>query len=362
MHKELTMITLRFVLMGVIGMLAWFIQGAGALENQEQLYAAQVPVASQDQGERQDAFRRALQEVLTKVSGERSLPKHPLITKALSRPEQYVAQFRYSTELDPTTVDTDSPARALLLWAQFDASAVEGLLRDAGISVWGQARPSVLLWLAVEEANGPVVLGADSSEQLTSVLKETAAQRGLPLILPLLDLEDRSRLGESNLWGGFEEDILRASERYRSEAVLVARAYHLLSEQWETRWSLFLAGSSRDWSSRGDMLEPLLQEGMHQAADYVAERFLGTRHSTASNSVELVVGGINSVRDYANILSYLNSLEIVKTVRVARLQGERVWFAVTVRGGTSAMREVLALNRKLMPVGAAEVLEFDLLP
>jgi len=353
---------LRSAFLGLIGMLLWWTQGAVALASEEALYAARVPVVSQDPGERQQAFRRAFEQVLTKVSGERALPNHPVITEALSRPERYVAQFRYYSELDPATGHDDSPTPAFRLWVQFDAAAVDVLLRDANVAVWGQARPSVLLWFAVEEANGPVVLGADSSNRLIAVLEDTAAQRGLPLILPLLDLEDRAQLSESNLWGGFEEDIFAASKRYQSEAILVGRAYRLLSDQWETRWKLYLAESSRDWSSRGDALEPLLEEGIHQAAGYIAERFLAADRSTAAVGMDLVVGGIKSLTDYANLLGYLQGLEVVKAVQVKKLQEDRVWFLVTVRGGTSAMRDVLALNRKLIPVGAAQALEFELQP
>lgn len=357
------MCCLRSVLVGLgSAVLLWSTQGACAFESPQDLYAASVPVATHDQGERQKAFRRAFEQVLTKVSGKRTLPKHPVVTQALSRPARYVAQFRYYSELEPTTGYGEPPTRALQLWTQFDAAAVDALLRDANVPVWGKARPSVLLWFALEEAIGPVVLGADGSNRLTAILEDVAAQRGLPLILPLLDLEDRARLSESNLWGGFEEDILAASRRYQSEAVLVGRAYRLLSNQWETRWSLFLAGTSRDWSSRGDAIEPLLEEGIHQAAGYIAKRFLAVGNSTAADGMALVVGGINSLRDYANILSYLQTLEVVKTVQVEKLQGDRVWFLVNVRGGASAMRDVLALNRKLIPVGAAEALEFELQP
>ncbi len=355
----------RRTVLGLCGaMLFWFTPGAVAVEGQGDLYAATIPVASQDQGERQQAFRRAFEQVLIKASGNRTTPGHPVITKALAQPERYVAQFRYLGELEPSARYGESPTRALRLWTRFDAAAVRVLLRDANVPAWGQVRPSVLLWFALEQANGPVVFGADSSSRLTAVLEDAAAQRGLPLILPLLDLEDRSRLSASNLWAGFEEDILAASRRYQSEAVLVARAYHSLSGQWEARWRLFLAGSSsRDWSARGAALEPLLEEGVHQAAGYIAERFLAVSRSTGADGIELVVGGINTLSDYAHILSYLEALEVVSSVQVEKLQGDQVWFLVMARGGIAAMRDALALNRKLIPVGAAtEALEFELQP
>lgn len=356
---------LRWWLLGLsAAVLLWGLPGASALETQQQLYAASVPLANQEQNERQQAFRLAFEQVLTKVSGKRTLPNHPVITEALSRPQQYVAQFRYYSDVEHTVGDGESPTRTLRLWTQFDAEAVEALLRDANIAVWGQARPSVLLWFALEEANGTLVLGADSSgsNRLTAVLEDTAAERGLPLILPLLDLEDRARLSESNLWGGFKDDILAASRRYQSEVVLVGRAYHLLSNQWETRWSMYWAGSSHGWSSRGEALEPLLEEGIHQAAEYITQRFLAPSGATATDGVQLVVGGIHSLADYANTLRYLTALEVTDSIQVAKLQGDRIWFLVNARGGAAVIRDLLALNRKLVPLGAGDVLEFELQP
>ena len=329
------------------------------------LYAAQVAVANQDQNERQRGFQLALEQVLVKVSGERALVKRPSIAQALAQPERYVAQFRYRTEIAPAAALGAPPERTLVLWTEFDGPAIDTLLREAGLPVWSRVRPSVLLWFAVERANGPVVLGADNAGDLAKVLKvlrETATQRGLPLILPLLDLEDQSRLSESDLWGGFEEDILKASERYQSEAVLVGKAYRLLTGLWETHWKLLLGGASRGWSLRGEALEPLLEQGIHQAADVLAERFAAAGGPTELNTIELMVGGIHSLDDYASTLAYLQALDPVQAVRVSRVEGDRVWFVVDARGGRAAVREVIALGRKLVPLGVGELLEFELRP
>lgn len=352
----------RGAVLGFVLLLLGCTPSAAAVGKQVELYAARVPVVSQQQDERQEAFRQAFLQVLVKVTGERTLPQHPTLIEALSRPERYVAEFGYATELGATPDEGGAPPRQLLLWTQFDAAAVDALLRDANIPAWTRTRPSVLLWFAVEEANGPVVLGADSGHRLTALLEETAAQRGLHLILPLRDLEDRARLSESKLWGGFEEDILAASKRYQSDAVLVGRAYPLLADQWETRWSLLLGGSARDWSARGPALEPLVADGVHQAAGYIAERFRTRYSSTAAESMELVVGGVNSLADYASLIGYLETLPIVQAVQVEKLQGDRIWLLVKARGGAATLRDALALNRRLVAAGVAPGLEFELQP
>jgi hypothetical protein len=45
-----------------------------------------------------------------------------------------------------------------------------------------------------------------------------------------MDLEDRSQLRTSDVWAGFEDNLRRAAQRYRSEGVLLGRVYERLPD------------------------------------------------------------------------------------------------------------------------------------
>ena len=240
----------------------------GAAEGAEVfgLYEAKVPVSSKDGKERDSAFSTALLLVVTKVSGERNPASNAVIAAAMHEPGRFVQQFQY-LQAEAGSVIGEG-LLDLSLWARFDARVVDGLVRDAGLPVWGRIRPAILTWLAIEQDARRELLGTDDVSGLAEVLYNSASQRGLSLILPLLDLEDRTRIGPSDVWAGFWDAVDEASARYQSESQLTVRAYPVLPTLWEARWRLSLSDGAHEWVGQADIVEILLEDGVHEARRY----------------------------------------------------------------------------------------------
>ena len=135
------------------------------------LYEAQVPVASQDAAERSKGLREAFRKVIMKASGQSSFYSDQ--ADVLSRARDHVEQFGYrSREQDGK--------RQLLLWARFNPEGVRRAVRDAGLPVWPEERPSTLVWLAIEEGDDRMILAGDSEHVAQKTLNEIARERGLP--------------------------------------------------------------------------------------------------------------------------------------------------------------------------------------
>lgn len=366
---------------------------AGAVEVYG-LYEAEVAVADKSTPERDRALGRLLLMVATKVSGQRDVAENPVLAQAAEHPGAYVQQFRYRAaaagpapapesylESDPETESETEPesepesgsrpqaqaSSGLLLWARFDPRAVGELLRRAELPVWGRIRPSLLVWLAVERDDGRELVGADDAGPLLAALERAAARRGLPLVLPLLDLEDRVRLRVSDVWAGFDEAILEASQRYQSKAVLVGRIYRSVPTMWEARWRLFMGDAVQEWSTEGSAAALALEAGIHRATDALVARFARPTGESDASDVALVVRGVRSLEDYARTLAYLQSLELADAVRVTRVQGDEVSFRLRARGGEQALTQLISFSRTLAPTQqlageAARALEFRLLP
>ena len=318
------------------------------------LYQASVEVEAKDPASRSAAFAQGLVEVATKVSGMREPQTSSTFADALRRAGDYVQQFRY--EPDPA----DPEGVGLLLWITFDAEAVDSLLRRAQLPVWGHTRPSVVVWVAVQSARARRLLGAD--DEIADRLRTAAMRRGVDLVLPLLDLEDRSRVASTDVWGGFSDKVARASQRYQSDTVLVGRAYQAVPQAWESRWELLSQGKSHTWTTRGGGLEQVLEEGIGQTADFLARRFAQAPHSLGTGPVVLAVHGVRTLEDYARTLEYLRTLAPVQEVFVSNVEAERISFAITASGGRSALEQVIALGRTLNRIGNAYALEFELQP
>ena len=326
------------------------------------LYEAEVAVSSKEESERNQALGAVLRNVLVKVTGERNPQSHPGVVQAMSRPSRLVEQYRYTSRATETLDESDAGAEVLLLWARFDSRAVDGLIRETGLPSWGKTRPSMLMWLAVEHQSGRSLVGADDSPTITNVLYQAADRRGLPFVVPLMDLVDRSVIGVSDVWAGFPDTIMQASDRYRADTVLLARVYQPNAAEWEARWRLFLDGAPYDWTLRNENLDVMLVEGVNRAADVVAGRFAQAPGGVSEGIVEISVDEIRTLGDYARALVYLQSLDGVTRVDVNGAAGNQVLFSLAIRGGSSAFTQVVELGRTLVSMGAGEGKHFRLLP
>ena len=105
----------------------------------------------------------------------------PRVAEHLVNPGAYVQQTGYTEQG--------------LLLVGFDTNALRTWLLARGLSVWGDDRPAVMLWLAVDlEGGNRSIVGADDESGVQSALVSVAAERGLPLQLPLLDAQDLARV------------------------------------------------------------------------------------------------------------------------------------------------------------------------
>ncbi len=100
----------------------------------------------------------------------------------------------------------NEPAR--LLKVTFDRNAVERLLREKRLPVWDANRPGALVWIGVDQASHRRLGMPDDDTALYSVLTDSSGGRGVPLIFPLMDLEDQTLLQVADIWGDFEANIV----------------------------------------------------------------------------------------------------------------------------------------------------------
>ena len=310
------------------------------------LYESQVPVAGKSAQQRVAALGVALSQVIVKVSGQRNPLGHPAVAEALKAPGRFVQQFQYRIVDAPDQSVSPGPS-GLRLWARFDPQVVDGLVREAGLPVWGRARPSVLVWAVVERDGRREILGPDEPTGLATIMTASAAGRGIPLVMPLLDLEDRTRIRASDVWAGFVENIKIASARYDSEGILVVRAYPLVASLWEARWELILPDGTQRWESQSDLVEILVEDGTHEAADRLAIQYAAVGAYGDPLEVVMVVSGVNNLADYARALKYLGSLDETGRVDVVRVEADRVWFDLEARGGQDGLRRLVSLGTTL---------------
>jgi uncharacterized protein len=309
------------------------------------LYEGETPVTGQGSEARAAGIRQAFAQVLVKVSGDRGLLSNPQIDGLLRQASSYVQQYRYRS-LEYSSV----AAADRLLWVRFDERAVNRLLRETGVPVWGAAtRPSVLIWLGEESGASRSLVSLEQQTMLKATLNRVADERGLPILLPLMDMEDRNALPVSDLWGGFEADIRRASGRYLPDVILVGRLSQLGSE-WRGEWHLYLPDKVNRWQTRAGSKLALAEEGLQQAADALAIRFAPQQLTEGSHSIRIRVHGLTRLADYVLVRDYLQSLAMIEQLDLLAASPDQLDFLARVQGGRELLERGIQLGAVLEPV------------
>ena len=331
----------------------WLLVPAGAILASP-LHEAEMPVADQSTAARAPALREALGAVLVRMSGDRGVAALPETADLLTRADAYVQQFSYR----PAAPETGAP---WVLHVRFDGAALEHALRARGLPFWGGERPETLVWLAVEQNGRRWLLDEPDSSEARMGLEAAARRRGLPLILPLMDLEDRARVGHSDVWGGFLEPVLEASRRYRPQALLIGRMHQSTTGAWQASWTLRAQDSEQRWSGQGRDPGALAAEGVERVADELAARF-AVVDSGADGRVRITVSGVASLADYARLNRYFTSLSAVRSAQLQALSGERADYLLQLQGDVGGFERALALGAVVRPDPDAGMRHYRLLP
>lgn len=318
------------------------------------LYQAEVAVKDQSREGRFAVYSEALSQVVIKLTGDRTVPQLPQLTDFMNNAVRMVQQFAYRELPDDTLLEEEF--RHLLV-VNFDRAGVRQALVEAGVPIWARTRPEVLLWLAVEDRGSRYLLAANQSAEIQGHLEKAAHRRGLPMMLPLLDLEDQMSLSYADVWGDFQNDLLRASERYGAEAILVGRMYRTFDGRWQARWSLYthtdLKSPVQRWQIEANDQPAALATGIEGAADRIAQRYAQVYSIGGGDSVAVAVTAINSVEAYARATAYLESLDMVSGVQATTVFNEEVLFTLDIRGDLEGLVQAIALGNTLDRVNYA---------
>lgn len=306
---------------------------AGAVEVPT-LFTAEVVLDQEAEDPRADAYDAALREILMRVSGAAIAENDEAVAEMFPDPSSYVIQFRSGVD--------DS------LWVTFDGEAIEQVLRNAGQTFWGAERPLTLVWLAVDWGQGTrEIIGAGDPERpqdearsidrnrlIRERLLEISERRGLPMVFPLLDTTDLQTVTFSDIWGGFDETILYASERYDVNSVLIGRIRP--SSGQRSRWTYYFAGARSELSGAPEAV-------VSQVADLLSAEF-AVGGNAPIEAVVLNVSGVASVDAFGSVQQILKEMSLIEGFTLTEVTGDRASYRVEIRGGADRLSRALRFN------------------
>lgn len=308
------------------------------------LYDVTIPCESQSQDEWQKLAQSGLSQVLERISSETAMTQNAQVKYALEHAADYVEQFSYEGNQ---------------LTLKYSPELVNQLVQKMGHVVWGQRRPKVVLWLAIEDNNQRRLVGVETDPTLQTYLNDVAHKSGIPLILPLMDLEDMSAITVTDVWGQFPSVLQQASLRYGAQTILLGRVMHNSSSSqsaWEGSWQL-LEGDSPTWRVQGKTLEEVLGQGVSGATRFLKANVnpnpppVEPQRYVSTKPILIAIEGINSSHDFVKVEAYLKSLSPVKDVNIHQLLGAVAIFEITLRNEAArhALEQALSMDQHLIP-------------
>lgn len=308
------------------------------------LYVAEVLVTDESPEQLRAGSRAGLVQVLERVSGSREIEASTLVRSALRNPAAYYNQYGYESS-EKTLLEGDQEVSVKVLRINFVPSAIARLLREANLPVWGSNRPGILLWVALSEGQQRRLLSEADRGELVASLKDQARARGLPLLFPILDLEDASMVSTAEVWGAFLDRIEAASKRYSPDVILTARMQEEGVGRWSSRWSYQISDSWAAQESLAFSADLLARNMIDQIADQLATRFaLGA----SRGNVSLVVDGVRQLQDYAALAEYLEQLTPVLSSSISSLEGEIAEFSLETEGQVDQLVQIIELDGRLI--------------
>lgn len=353
------------------------------------LYTERVAVANESDSERNRAFQEALEAVILKVTGTQNWSSNPAVNDAIRNAQRYVEAISYSSEtvaIEPgelevaateeaedsaaqeevSTSDADStpPAAPVapqpttreqrFISVEFAPSLINQLLTSAGIPVWDSNRPSVLVWMVMQNSAGErEMLTGESNPEIIALMREFAQRRGLPIIFPVLDFADRRNLNENQVWNLEQDAIRAASERYGADSILSARLHFTAGGELVGLWQFIFQDQVQVFDGFDTDLQNYLHGPLDRITTELASYFAISPETMTAQQASLRIDGVGDLRAYSALVNYVQGLGLVESVTTVALDGSRLDLRLNLRGNPQQLSELIALDRDLLPVNSS---------
>jgi hypothetical protein len=318
----------------------------------DDLYEVILPVADESNEVRNAAMDDGLAEVMVRISGDSKLLQKLAPPPAAA----YVKQYRYEA-LEPAisgapkTPDTTSDKQIRL---QYNGTRIMDYLRNNGLAIWGDHRPVGVVWLAIRDGRNQYLLKASDRSRLKAHAEMIFRLRGVPVIWPAYDKQDKAILKFADVWAGFSEPLQAASTRY-SNGPILAGSMAWNGKEWSSDWTLIDQRFSQRWSARGVDYEQVLSDAINQLSDGMGQHYavLESKDSTADTRVVLDIENVNSLTGFVRLKKYLASLQAVQSVQIARVGGDNAVFNLSLRSRVEDFLNLLSSSSRLKAIKKA---------
>ena len=324
----------------------------------EGLYSSRVLVDNESDSERNRAFQEAFKAVIIKLTGSDSWLNEPAIERAISEAQSYVEAIQYESRGGNQIIEEGLNGSEIIngesiIEVTFASSLVQELLSNAKVPIWGSNRPSVLIWMVLQDSSGNrSMLTTESNPEISNFIRNFAEFRAIPIIFPVLDFEDRNNLSEEDVWVLDSQKIVKASARYGADSILSGRLHFTSGGELIGLWQFIFQNETDVFDGVEENLNNYLKVPLNRVAESLSSYFAVVADSTPQETVSLKVEGIRDLKAYTSLMNYVSGLGAVHSVKTSILDRGTLQLELELLGNTAQISELIGLDRDLVPVQA----------
>lgn len=301
------------------------------------LYSAQVMVKDRSTKSWQYGVKKALDEVLIKVSGNAKINDLPEVIQYHPSLKNLVQSYSYQKK------SLYANENQLFLQVRFDAADIQLMLDATHQKVWRKQRPTTLIWLTMPNANGqPEILAKDQHPQYVSILEGAASQRGMPIALPSMDLNDISSISARDVAQMNVPLMNEASRRYSVDGFLLIKVTFNADQYWHAQCRWVEGSAQASWEIQDTSLAGVLASVIDRMTDEMVAHYDSLESDLLNQTSYVRVVGVDGVDDYTKVIDYLKKLAIVTGVELDSIEQHAVMLSVGYRGTEQSLVDAIA--------------------
>ena len=297
-------------------------------------YQGNVAVGSFDEAKLKEM---ALKQVLVKVSGNSEIGALPESKLLLKKNQQMLSQYGYRKIQGREYYS-----------AVFDKTKINEALHTMQQPVWGDTRPTTLIWLIHHNVLvSENVITQNRDVAVSRALRKTQINRGINVQFPLMDLDDNLAISASDVRGRFYESVAKASARYSRDQFVVAELRTIAADKWRLSWQLV---QTKDTSKQHQILisekfigkrSEVTQKMVNTLADYYASQYAILENQGEKLTQTLHISGVDTLAKVSQLNTVFKNLYAIDSYQVSAVDGNKMSIEVKVNGGLDSFKNAL---------------------
>ncbi|MDH5630292.1 MAG: DUF2066 domain-containing protein [Gammaproteobacteria bacterium] len=307
----------------------------------DNLYQVKYLVSDQSQTTRWNMAVQGLKEVLVRKTGGEAILAVEGTENAISKVTTYLQKYQYKQE----PMSPDSNRKALFLQLDFEPRLIDDLIKSSGIPIWGNNRPVTIMWLAIEEDFKRSIV-SDSHKDISQLMSFNATRRGIPVVLPLMDIEDSSAVTVTDVWGKFDQVMIDGSKRYAADAVVTGRLFKQYAS-WHAQLSYINGDVKVTFDLEAEYIDDLIIQLIDQLTGFLCDKYC-VAEIGETNKVIFQLTDVNNFKEMVSVKSYLSKLTSVRQVEIKKISGINLMVEVTLLGDIESVKTGIRFDERMV--------------